>query len=367
MSGKDCRGAKTRKRKKEANLINVFELSNDANQGSNTSSTLNRKGTLKNTNDSSAVNIVTGSDPDVSVCDTIESIHDYNLQNEGVTISTINGNDMTLLSKDVLEISWEKIVASFTFMFENIFTENSKLYFDVARKKLDGATVKWCPIILLDTLISFATENSIKLKCNEALKRKFNQYNALHKAICDVVSETYVANSYYRLIKTRNHINNYTEIFTVNINIVDIPNEWTTANNFKIYTCYPISTSKINYKVNEMVDRLISHDIIKEKEIMEVVKTVVTNIYKKHFIIARVNNAIGLQKQDSNNFSELQTSIIDINRYVIYLIFYHQVYSIIISNIILYILMYRYDDHNDTKIIDLYDVYVKNNRFIDNH
>ena len=317
MSENKCAGIYIGKSRKIVDLVNALELNNDGKHSNNNiSKKLKRQDILNNTNytaDDNETNL------GVSSSGKMKRVVDNSLENDGVTIGHVdcnaNANDIVLLSKDELDLSWKKIVVSFTSIFENVITENSKLYFDIACKKIDGATVKWCPIILLDTLIS------IKLGRNEILKRKFNQYNALRQAICDVVSESYVALCYRKLIQTSN--NNYEnnsniDVFPIDINIIDIPNHWILGKDFKAYSCNLASVSKSNRKMNGTVDILISHDVIKGIEIIELIKTVATNIYKQHFIEARLNSTVGLHRQGLNGVNERQTSTVDNNsRYVI--------------------------------------------------
>lgn len=209
------------------------------------------------------------------------------LSDDSIEASILINSDTTA-SKDILllELSWGKIVTVFTLLFEKVFTVSSKLYLDVASNKIDGATVKWCPIILLDTLISLAIENSTESKYDEVLKRKFNQYSALHSAVCVVVSEAYVKNS-FKFMKSGSNYN--METFPVNIDIL-VPDEWATIGNYKNHTCSQVMVSKSMKKMNEIVDFLFSHRVIKEKGIVDVLKVVVSNIYNEHFRVSNPDN-----------------------------------------------------------------------------
>ena len=309
-------------KRKDSDQFNALEPNNEDNNASDTSK-LKRNRNDVNTINSSIINSsipivengLTGSNEEIR----FNNIYEVDSGNNDSSSTSTNNNSNSssnnnstdiILPKDILQISWGKIVTAFTSMFGNVFTVNSKLYFDVVSQKIDGATVKWCPIILLDTLISMATENAFKLKCNETLKRKFNQYNALHKTVCDIVSETYVANSFSNLIKSNNNTNNI-EVFPTNLYIIDIPNEWQTPSNFKNHTCHQISSSKSNYKMIEIVNNLISHNIIKENGIIVVIKTVVSTIYKQHFNTIRVNNIVDSNNQDLIHYDEHKSSTID--------------------------------------------------------
>jgi len=240
-------------------------------------------------------------------CIVDETIHNEK-NNSSSSSATIN----SAISKDICRLSWGKVVEIFTQLFESVFTVNSKLYFDVAMQKIDGATGKWCPIILLDTLISFAVESSNESKFNEALKRKFNQYNALHQAVCTVVSETFIFNS-KDLIKS-NKFHNIIETFPINIKVVDIPDEWMEIEKFKTYACCHVLGSKSNYKMIEIVDSLISHHYLKEVGIVEAIKIVVSKIYKDHFTMTSLDNIVDFHNQGFNQTNEQETSSGNIER-----------------------------------------------------
>jgi len=252
--------------------------------------------------------IVYDEDATIDNCIVDESIHNEKNNSSSSSTTTIN----SAISKDICKVSWGKVVEIFTQSFENVFTVNSKLYFDVAMQKIDGATVKWCPIILLDTLISFAVESSNESKFNEALKRKFNQYNALHQAVCAVVSESYIFNS-KDLIKN-NKFHNNIETFPINIKVIDIPDEWMEIEKFKTYACCHVLGSKSNYKMIEIVDSLISHHYVKEVGIVEAIKIVVSKIYKDHFTMTSLDNIADFHNQGFSYTNEQETSSGNIER-----------------------------------------------------
>ncbi len=311
-------------KRKDIDQNNAVELDNGDNNTTDTSKLKRNRNDDLNTINSSIIddaipiveNGLTDSSKDIRLNNFYEADSGNNNSSSSISPSN-NGNSSSnnnstdiIFPKDILEISWGKIVTSFTSMFDNVFTVNSKLYFDVVSQKIDGATVKWCPIILLDTLISMATANTFKLKNNETLKRKFNQYNALHKSVCDIVSETYVANSLSNMAKSNINTNNI-KVFPTNLDIIDIPNEWQTVTNFKNHTCHQILSSKSNYKMIEIVNNLISHNIIKENGILVVIKTVVSTIYKQHFSNIRINNNVYSNNQDLIRYDEHKSSTIE--------------------------------------------------------
>ena len=276
----------TRTKRKEIGPVNALEPNNDDNNTNNTSKLKRvRSGDMSTTINSSMINdnipivknSLTSSNKHIRLTNRIDEVDSGN-NTSSSSFSYRNDTD-EILPKDVLQISWQKIVIAFTSMFNSVFAANSKLYLDVASAKIDGASAKWCPIIILDTLISVLTDNSIELKCNETLRRKFNQYRALHKAVCDVVSEVYVASSFNSLIKNDNN----PAIFPINIDVIDVPTEWFTNTSFVKHTCHLNPSTKSYHKMNEVVTNLISHYIIRENGILFVIKTVVRNIYTQHF------------------------------------------------------------------------------------
>ena len=274
-------------KRKDIGRVNALEPNNDDNNTNDTSklkrirsddigTTINSS--MINDNISIVKNSLTSSNKHVRLINQIDEVDSGN--NTSSSSFSYSNNTDIILPKDVLQISWKKIVIAFTLMFNSIFAANSRLYLDVVSEIIDGASAKWCPLIILDTLISIFADNSIKFKYNETLKRRFNQYHVLHKAVCDVVSEVYVANSFNSLIKSND---NNDKIFPINIDIIDVPNEWFTNTNFINHTFHLIPSTKSNQKMNEVVNNLISHNIIKENGILFVIKTVVSNIYIQHF------------------------------------------------------------------------------------
>lgn len=239
-----------------------------------------------------------------------ELFHDNNNNHDiYVNRDTNNTNNSDNNSVLLLEISWQKIITIFTLLFENTFAVNSKLYFDVALQKIDGATAKWCPIILLDTLISLLMENN-ESRCNEVLRRKFNQYSSLHEAVCTVVSETYVLNSFNFIKRNKNYY--HKEKFPIDINIIDIPDEWMTSDKFRRNASFQLLGTKSNHKMIEIVDTLISHHIINENGIVNIIKPVVSKIYKEHFVILDLDNIVDnqgfvhLYRQNSNATNNIE-------------------------------------------------------------
>ena len=236
----------------------------------------------------------------------------FNDNNNNHDIYTNRDNNNTNNSDNnsvlLLEISWQKITTIFTSLFENTFAVNSKLYFDVALQKIDGATTKWCPIILLDALISLLMESN-ESRCN-ALKRKFNQYSSLHEAVCTVVSETYVLNSFNFIKRNNNYY--HKEKFPIDINIIDIPDEWMTSDKFRLNSSFQLLGTKSNRKMMEIVDTLISHHIINENGIVDIIKPVVSKIYKEHFVILDPDNIVDnqgfvhLYRQNSNVINNIE-------------------------------------------------------------
>lgn len=120
--------------------------------------------------------------------DNIESNHlmvksTSNLELLNPTNDELNQNNIV---PSVLRVSWDNIVKRFENEFARTFAKSKKAHFDCLPKEfkvVDGARVRWFPLLLLDAMIFILHNNFFRF----ATRRAFNQLEILYGCILEEI------------------------------------------------------------------------------------------------------------------------------------------------------------------------------------